>query len=672
MIVFAYYLLKVFICSSILFLYYKVALQNKAFHQWNRFYLLIITLVSLVIPILEFSIERYMEATPKNSIQLVQVVTSADEYMDELILESGKATLSLEQWSGITYGLLCVILALVFIRSLLKILKIIRSHVIQVRGKIKFIETDVPGTPFSFLKYVFWNPAIDPQSETGCQILSHEIVHVQQKHTLDKLFMQCVLIFFWCNPVFWLIRKELGMVHEFIADKESVGSSGTTALAAMILHTAYPGSYHHLTNPFFKSSIKRRLSMLTKHHNPGFRYVARIMSLLVLVIVSLAFSLKTKDVVVNSIHSKEPITVIIDAGHGYRNGTQPDGAGVDGIYEDDLALEIAKRIKEANFNKDIRILLTREDKNIVDLSKRVKLAAENGADLFISLHVAALPPPADLSKVKRSGGMEVYVSERNPATQQRSELLGSAVIEQLKNVYDTYPVLLKRKYAGIYVLDKNSCPAVMIDCGFMSNKKDLEFIRNGANQEVVAQAILKAIERYAVQMNTPRTIVKSSPDTLNNNKATAKGHESLEHAFTNSKQGSKESSVTNTKVVDTVPRKKQVYERVEQPAQFYTGKDGWAQYLARNINHTIGIDNGAPAGTYTVKVQFIVHDDGNISDLTALTKYGYGMEEEVIRLLKLSPKWKPAVHNGRKVNTYHTQPVTFVIAEEVSEPDPKP
>ena len=68
-----------------------------------------------------------------------------------------------------------------------------------------------------------------------------------------------------------------------------------------------------------------------------------------------------------------------------------------------------------------------------------------------------------------------------------------------------------------------------------------------------------------------------------------------------------------------------------------------------------------PEGTYTVYVQFVVSKDGSISDVKALTNHGYGMEAEAMRVIKKGPKWVPAVQNGRQVNAYRKQPITFVV-----------
>ena len=63
-----------------------------------------------------------------------------------------------------------------------------------------------------------------------------------------------------------------------------------------------------------------------------------------------------------------------------------------------------------------------------------------------------------------------------------------------------------------------------------------------------------------------------------------------------------------------------------------------------------------------VMVQFVVDKEGRVTDIKPLTKFGFGMEEEVIRILKKSPPWIPAIQFGRSVKAYRKQPVTFVVA----------
>lgn len=107
-----------------------------------------------------------------------------------------------------------------------------------------------------------------------------------------------------------------------------------------------------------------------------------------------------------------------------------------------------------------------------------------------------------------------------------------------------------------------------------------------------------------------------------------------------------------------------IFDKVEIEASFPGGDSKWRQYLERNANGQVATDNGAPEGTYTVVVQFVVDKEGNISDVRALTNHGYGMEEEAIRVIKKGPKWNAAIQNGRQVKAYRKQPITFRVESE--------
>lgn len=107
-----------------------------------------------------------------------------------------------------------------------------------------------------------------------------------------------------------------------------------------------------------------------------------------------------------------------------------------------------------------------------------------------------------------------------------------------------------------------------------------------------------------------------------------------------------------------------IFEKVEIEATFPGGDAAWKRYLERNLSNFNPADNGAPAGTYTVYVQFVVDKEGAISDVRALTNYGYGMEDQAVKVIKKGPPWTAAIQNGRKVKAYRKQPITFVVQEE--------
>ena len=107
-----------------------------------------------------------------------------------------------------------------------------------------------------------------------------------------------------------------------------------------------------------------------------------------------------------------------------------------------------------------------------------------------------------------------------------------------------------------------------------------------------------------------------------------------------------------------------IFDKVEIEAGFPGGEAKWRQYLERNANAQVAADNGAPEGTYTCIVQFVVDKEGNISDVKPTTSHGYGMEDEAVRVIKRGPKWTPAIQNGRNVTAYRSQPITFVVSEQ--------
>lgn len=106
------------------------------------------------------------------------------------------------------------------------------------------------------------------------------------------------------------------------------------------------------------------------------------------------------------------------------------------------------------------------------------------------------------------------------------------------------------------------------------------------------------------------------------------------------------------------------FERVEVEASYPGGSPAWLKFLIKTVKGEVPTDNNAPAGAYTVMIQFVVNKDSSITDFKALTNHGYGMEQEVIRALRLSGKWIPAIQNGRPVRAYRKQPVTFRVEME--------
>jgi periplasmic protein TonB len=104
-----------------------------------------------------------------------------------------------------------------------------------------------------------------------------------------------------------------------------------------------------------------------------------------------------------------------------------------------------------------------------------------------------------------------------------------------------------------------------------------------------------------------------------------------------------------------------IFTKVEVEAGFPGGDRAWRNYLEKNLNVEVPGENGAPEGNLTVIVKFVVSKDGSLSDITCENDPGYGICQEAIRVIKRTKNWTPAIQNGRNVNAYRRQPITFSV-----------
>lgn len=288
------YMLQVIVCSALLYSYYHLFLRNQKFHEYNRFYLLVSVIISILIPLLKIPIYYNNGQEPvyqslNNISQMVYVTTDrSNEWMNT---------------SNIFYALYLSIAIIYF--SLLAV-SLYRIYVISLKNpsrkidNIIFIQTQHPNSPFSFFNYLFWNAAIDTQSVAGTKIMKHEMYHIRNKHSIDNIFMELAVCVYWINPVFYLIRKEIKSIQEFLADQYAADEKNE--YANILLNHIFKTYTHSFVNPFFNNQLKRRIMMLTTPKKPTWQYLKKLMALpvIAILIVLFAFSYKENNIAVAS------------------------------------------------------------------------------------------------------------------------------------------------------------------------------------------------------------------------------------------------------------------------------------------------------------------------------------------------------------------------------------
>jgi N-acetylmuramoyl-L-alanine amidase len=510
MLAITYYFLKVILCSGILFLYYWVVLSNKRFHQYNRFYLLGLGVFSWLIPLFKIQVFQPIANTPPTMVQLANIIADNNTQFEEIIVQQ-TFTINWDLLLSVIYTTVLIVFFIHFLIGILKVYQLISKSTLTKWGSIYLILTNVKGTPFSFFNYIFWNEKVDLQTTIGQQMMQHELVHVHEKHSADKLFMQVLIMVGWFNPFFWLAKKELNMIHEFIADEKAISKGDTATLASMLLTAAYPQQQYLLSNPFFFSPIKRRLAMITNTKNIKWSYARRLIVLPLLATVVVLFAFRKKEAI-NELPLKKVYTVVIDAGHG---GTDHGALAADGTTEKELSLLMLQAIKEVSKNDNIKLVFTRETDVYQKITEKADFVNAQKADLFISLHMNATS-----KETTAESGIEIYVpKETDKKTAKQSALLASAINQSLQNSFASNGV--KERSKGIWILKATECPSVIIECGFLTNKKDLKMLKDANQRSKMAKLIMKGIGNYllaeevANKPNRKNKINKKHyPDTL--------------------------------------------------------------------------------------------------------------------------------------------------------------
>jgi hypothetical protein len=283
------YLLKVILVSGILTGYYWVSLRNKRFHHYNRFYLVGTLLLSWGLPLLNLQ-WFYLAPEPASPIHQVAKLI----YFSPNTLNA--STMSWDELVGVALIVVAGILVIAFLRGIAQLFLIKSKGRVTPMDRFDFIETSVEDAPFSFFRNLFWKKECALNDENGQRMLHHEITHIEQYHSFDKVLATLSTCLAWMNPFFWLIRKELEVVHEFIADEAAITNNDASQLAEMLLAAQFSPTLFSNGQSFFYSSIKRRILMLTASKKTSYSYARRLLVLPITLgaLALLSFTIRNK------------------------------------------------------------------------------------------------------------------------------------------------------------------------------------------------------------------------------------------------------------------------------------------------------------------------------------------------------------------------------------------
>jgi len=277
-------LLKSSICLLAFIAFYKVFLERTSNHQFKRIYLLGVVLVSITIPFITFI--EYIE--PQNALTNISEVTGFSKSQNPITKESLNY-LPIVLWS--IYGIGVLLFLIRFVYNLSQIaLKIRRNPKQKTNGFIRVLLKDLI-IPHTFFSYIFFNKTKFENNQIPKEVLLHEQTHAKQKHSLDILFIEVSQIIFWFHPLVYILKKDIKLNHEFLAD-QAVINQGIESTNYQKILLSFSSNQQALTleHAINYSSIKKRFTVMKTQTSKQTFWLRSLLLLPLLAILIFSFS----------------------------------------------------------------------------------------------------------------------------------------------------------------------------------------------------------------------------------------------------------------------------------------------------------------------------------------------------------------------------------------------
>ena len=255
------YFVKINVALVLLYGFYRLMVSRDTFFSLRRFILWLIYWVALLVP--AFNVAYWMKENPT-------VVSMAGVYADAVYpMASQETEVSAYTWLNVLAGVYGAGVILLSLRMLWQVFMICRMAYVSKRQEVEGITLHVlkgEGSPFSFFHWIFIYPAALEDCRLH-EVLVHEATHVRGWHSLDCIFSELFTILCWWNPFAWLMKQEVRINLEYLAD-ESVLSDGNARKSYQyhLLGLAYrkPIRSAEIANNFNLLPLKKRIKMMNK------------------------------------------------------------------------------------------------------------------------------------------------------------------------------------------------------------------------------------------------------------------------------------------------------------------------------------------------------------------------------------------------------------------------
>ena len=314
---FIIYQFKVAILIALFYVFWKLLASKGTWHSLNRMVLLSTTIASFVLPLCVFNIHQTVEVTS------VMAEHSADTRYLLPVSIIGQDSLPTESYSfpvvsfdyQFIFAIIYIIGVLVVLSRLL--LSLYKLHKLETISEIHPLDNgvriavcDKVKSPFSWRKTIYMNR--NDFEEGAPMLLEHELGHIRLHHSADNIIVELITAMQWFNPTIWLLRADLRTVHEYEADQQVIsnGFDEIQYLHLLIYRPAIQNGYS-VANGFCNSTLKNRISMITKPNSQPLQLL-RLLYLLPIIVFSLAMSAQVKKEMVVKDNFTEESAIIFE------------------------------------------------------------------------------------------------------------------------------------------------------------------------------------------------------------------------------------------------------------------------------------------------------------------------------------------------------------------------
>ncbi len=254
------YLLKLNLALIVLFGFYKLMFSGDTFFALRRATLIGMCLVAMLVPGLNCS--YWINKS-------VGMLSMANEYAAIVlpavtVTPGGGGSIGWETTAMTIYTMVACLFLLRFFWQLVSIVRLRnKCRTTDINGtKVYLLESDEG--PFSFFNWIFINPTKHNRQETD-EIMTHELAHCRQLHSIDVLFTELFAIVFWANPFVWLLKREVRLNLEYLADNNVLaGGTDSKKYQYHLLGLAYRKNVATISNNFNVLPLKKRIKMMNK------------------------------------------------------------------------------------------------------------------------------------------------------------------------------------------------------------------------------------------------------------------------------------------------------------------------------------------------------------------------------------------------------------------------